>query len=197
MFSILENFLVEYKWIVIILHVLGAALGVGGATVTDILFFKFLRDHKISRREADIMNSVSKIIWIALGLIIVSGIALYLPASERLNDSAKFMTKMIAVIVLVLNGIALNMIVAPRLVKIYFGDLDPIKKERTKIIRRLSFALGAISITSWYFVFILGSLRSFTLNFQEFMMIYLSLILLAILGSQLFERNFSLLISKR
>lgn len=180
-------FFVEYKSIIVIIHLLSAAVGVGGATVADLLFFKSLKDFKITKDEADTMNSISALLWVSLFILIISGIALYLPEAGRLNDSAKFFTKMIAVIVLLVNGTVLNIFIAPKLPFISFDDQNIPIENKHHTFRRFAFAFGAISITSWYFVFILGALRKFTLNFSQFILIYVSLLLVAIIGSQIFN----------
>ncbi len=191
MMSILQNtiipFCIEYKSIIVIIHLLSAAVGVGGATITDLLFFRFLKDFKITKEEADTMNSISSLIWITLFVLIISGIALYLPETARLNDSAKFFTKITAIIVLIINGIILNVLIAPKLPFISFEDKNIPIENKHHIIRRFAFAFGAISISSWYFIFILGALRKFTLNFQQFILIYISILIIAIVGSQIFN----------
>lgn len=101
----------------IILHVLGVSLGLGGAVITDLFFFKFLKDLRISNEEADTLRTLSNIIWSAIIVLIVTGVGLFWPQSERLLDSGKFLTKIIAVIVLVINGFMLNFLIAPRLVE--------------------------------------------------------------------------------
>lgn len=183
-------FFVEYKSIIVIIHLLSAAVGVGGATVTDLLFFKFLKDFKITKSEADIMNSISTLIWIALFMLIISGIALYLPENVRLNDSAKFLTKIIAIAVLFINGIILNVFIAPKLPLISFKE-NTQRENKYNMLRSFAFAFGAISISSWYFIFILGSLRKFTLNFNQFILIYLGILFVAILSSQIFNHRLS------
>lgn len=189
--NVIANILANYKSIFVIIHVLAAGVGVGSATITDFLFFRFLKDYKITEQEADIINSISQIIWVAIGLLFVSGVGLYLPGAERLNDSAKFMTKIFALSVLVINGVFLNIVVAPKLSKIYFSSDEKNIDIYVRKLRRIAFSLGGISIVSWYFIFILGALRTFTLNFQEFMLIYLGLLFIAIMGGNIFERNFT------
>lgn len=49
----------RYHELVLIGHFLGVALGLGGATITDIFFFKFLKDFRISEWEADVMHTLS------------------------------------------------------------------------------------------------------------------------------------------
>ncbi|MBP9821443.1 MAG: vitamin K epoxide reductase family protein [Candidatus Pacebacteria bacterium] len=180
--------LAEYKTIVVILHAFAAALGVGAVTMTDLFFFKFLKDYRISHDEASIMDTLSDVIWFALVLLVVTGIALYIPSSVALLVSTKFMAKMVVVGVVIVNGVTLNMLVAPKLVKISFGEEHVEHDGEMHQLRRLGFALGAVSLTSWYIVFILGSLRSIPLSSIAILGIYVALLCFAVIGSQVFDR---------
>lgn len=182
--------LVAYKKLLVVLHLLGMALGVGAATITDIFFFKFLRNYKITEPEADIMKTLSHVIWFALGLLVVSGLGLYLPESNFLNDSSKFIVKIIGVAVLIVNGFFLNVLIQPRLVHISFNEPHPHRPGELHVLRKLSFALGAISISSWYFVFVLGALRRIKVEFLDLFLGYVLLLLGAVICSQIFEHFF-------
>lgn len=184
----LKGLLSEHRTLIIVLHALAGAVGVGTATITDILFFKFLKDYKISESEHDLMNTLSNVIWFALGLIVVTGIGLYLPESERLLNSSKFITKVTAVFVLIVNGVLLNLVVSPKLMQITFGEEHQHIKGELHFLRKLSFALGAISISSWYLVFILGSLKKIPVTPRMGIILYFTLLLVAVFGSQLFDR---------
>src|SRR3989344_1202701 len=107
--------------------------------------------------------------------------------------SSTFLVKQIIVLVIILNGTFLNLFISPKLINISFGEPHVHKEHELNYLRRLAFALGAISITSWYSVFILGSLHSVTLKFGEILGIYLVVIFVAVIFSQVFES----LISKR
>lgn len=178
----------EYKGVVVILHAIAATIGVGTATVADVFFFKFLSDRKISVFEADVLNTLSKVIWCALGLLVVTGFGLYLPATEILHTSSKFVVKMVGVGVLIINGIALNLVVSPRLIHITFGEMHRHVEGELVRLRRVAFALGAISISSWYMIFILGSIRSIPVPVSSLLPMYLLLILVAVGVSQVVDR---------
>jgi uncharacterized membrane protein len=166
----------------IIIHNIGFILGLGGATITDLFFFRFLKDNNISEEEKSTMDMLSSIIWVGLGILIVSGIALYLPEQARLDSSSKFMLKVVVVSVVIINGILLNMLVAPRLRELSFEDTPPARH-----FRKIAFALGGISISSWYTAFLLGSLRSIQISFMHGLLIYGGLLICVIIGSQAYE----------
>ncbi len=178
----------EYRTAILILHLVAAAIGVGAATITDVFFSKFLKDFKISESESDILNTLSQVIWFALAFIILTGVGLYLPESERLLVSSKFLVKMIVVAVIVVNGAVLNLLISPKLVHISFGESHEHQSGELHKLRKLAFALGAVSITSWYSAFILGALHRLPFSFLELLGAYLLLLILAVIGSQIMER---------
>lgn len=185
----LRVFLAEYKSVLVILHALAAAIGVGAATITDIFFFRFLKDYKISESEHSMMNTLSNVIWFALGMIIITGIGLFIPRSEELLQSSKFLIKVVAVAVVLLNGTALNLVVSPKMMSLNFGEVDDRKLGRHHYMRKLSFALGAISIVSWYLVFILGSLKSIPIPFITALILYIGVLSGAVIMSQIMDRR--------
>lgn len=191
-FNVVE-LLAQYKGLIVLIHAVGAAIGVGAVTITDVFFMRFLKDYRINHDEAATLHVLSNVIWVALGILIVSGIGLFVVNSAVLMITPKFLVKVLIVGVLVVNGVFLNLIIHPRLVDISFGERTVKAPGELHYLRKLAFAFGAVSIVSWYTVFILGSLRTVSLSFAAIFGIYLGLIILAVAGSQYFDH----LISKR
>lgn len=175
--------LASQKVLWVIVHNIGFILGVGAATITDVFFFKFLKDNIITQEEKDTMDTLSAVIWAGLAILVVSGIALYIPEQARLAVSSKFLIKVVVIGVIVLNGFLLNMIVAPNMRRLSFEGSLPEKR-----FRRLAFALGGISFTSWYIAFFLGALRKIPIDFSFALWTYLAILALVIVGSQIMER---------
>ena len=98
---------------------------------------------------------------------------------------------MIVVGVIILNGAFLNLLISPRLVHISFGKRHPHEPGELHHLRKLAFALGAVSIVSWYSAFILGALRRLSFSFIELLSAYLVIVALAVIGSQITERRFA------
>lgn len=178
------SFLGAHQLKFLTLHILGVALGLGGATISDILFFKFLKDFQISKKEEEVLHLMKNIILGALFLIIVSGIAVYLTDTAKYNASSDFMVKAIGVMVVTLNGILLHVYVAPHLIHLNLKK----HKKMGRNWHRFAFALGAISIVSWYSVFLIAMLKSIiTLSFWELLGAYITALILGIVGSQAME----------
>lgn len=180
----------KYRLTILIFHSLGAAIGLGVATVADILFFRFLKDFKISDFEAQVLRVLSQAIWLALAVIVLAGIGLYLPSAEALALSPKFLVKMIIVAVIIVNGAFLNLLVSPKLVRISFGGKHEHEAGELRRERRMAFAMGAVSIVSWYSAFILGLLKKVPLSFPVLLSIYAGLLIAAVVASRIMEKIF-------
>lgn len=182
------EFFTTIKPIIVILHALSAAIGLGAVVTTDALFFKFLKNYKISEKEADTLDTISKVIWGAIFLLFITGAALYVSAPLEYLAKSKFVAKLIVFLVIVLNGIALNAVISPYLVKLSFNDDSRTlhRSTRMRVLRRVAFASGGISMISWFTVFILGSIRSIPVTTWQALLIYTGLILCVVAGSQIF-----------
>ena len=130
---------------------------------------------------------VSEVVWFGLALLVISGIGLYLPEMAHLNESPKFLVKMIVVGVIIVNGVFLNLKISPQLVKISFGGKH--KMGELRGFRKLAFALGAVSLTSWFSAFILGIFRSVPLSFIHLLAIYIIALAIAVSLSQILESH--------
>ncbi len=182
------DLLAEHHTWLVASHMLGLAFGLAGATITDVFFFRFLRDFRISQWEAEIMRTLSQVIWFGLAILVISGIGLYLPQASALNQSAKYLVKMIVVVVIIVNGAFLNLMISPQLVHISFGERHHHMRGELHRIRKIAFALGAVSLTSWYSAFVLGVLRSTTLGFWTLLALYVGMLAVMVGVSQLMER---------
>lgn len=179
----------DNRMLLTVAHLLGVVVGFGGAIITDTLSFKFLRDGKMSEAERDTLHTISQLIWLALAVIVVSGLGLFLPASERLLASNKFLAKMVVVMVVILNGATYRFIVEPKVMTIFSGNQDmPAPMRR---LRRLAFALGGISSTSWLTAFVLGLLPPLSYPLRLILGVYGCILLVNIGISQVVERRFN------
>lgn len=165
---------------------MGVVLGFGGAIITDLLFIKFLGNLKVSNSELNILRTMSKVIWLGIFIIVTSGALLFLSDPEGYLNTPKFLAKMVIVLIIILNGLVLNFIVTPNLRKINFGKFKNSKERKMRSLRKLAFASGSISAVSWWSAFILGSLSSLPLTLNSILLIYFSVLSVAIISSQVF-----------
>lgn len=165
----------DWRVILVTIHIIGVALGVGGATVSDLLFFKSAKDGKIENYEFGFMKAASKIVWAGFAVLVFSGIALFVLArlkllGPRVMYNPGIWAHIIAAAVILFNGLAMHWKVFPAFessLGISFGRAEQILKNR-KII----FTTGAVSIVSWYFALILGATRGFGLPLSWILAFY-------------------------
>jgi uncharacterized membrane protein len=189
-YQVVVPLLAAYRLFLLGLHLFAMAIGLGGATVADFLFFRFLKDFRISYDEAAILRSLSQVIWVGLALLVMTGVGLYLPQAEALNASGKFLAKMVVVSVIIINGAFLNLYITPRLVNMCFGRQHPHHKGELHSARRIALALGAISATSWYSAFILGVMPRGIADFTLLISGYFGIVAGAVVVSQLIDRAY-------
>lgn len=171
-------------------HLIGVAVGVGSATVSDVLFFRFLKDYRISKQEERVLHALHPLFWGALILLIVTGSVFYLHDVAYYSANPRFQLKMIVVAVIILNGILLNLVVSPRLRKMSFGGHHTGHYPGgLHHLQHAAFTLGAISITSWYTALVLGALGGLRFTLVQGITAYLVLLGVAVIASQVVEWN--------
>lgn len=185
--TVFVTFFQESRKVYLGLHIIAIALGLGGATFNDIFFFKFLKDFQIDEQEAGILHTFSEIIWLSIGLFIVSGIALYIPNSQILMETPKFLVKLISFTVVVINGFYFNLLIGPRLTETFIGK-QSLEHHQINYYRKFAFAQGAISMISWYTTFILGLVdKKIPFSFIQILGTYIFLLIGGVIVSQIME----------
>ena len=157
----------------------------GTALVSDILFNNYIKDGKVQKTESRTLEILSQIVWISLGFIVLSGLFLFLSDPIRYSTSVKFLVKMTIVGVVIINGYIFHRLIHPSLLKIDFTDTN-VHHKYVKL-RKLAFACGSISLTSWILAFTLGMLGHIPLSYLEAIVSYLVLLFGGIFIAQIVE----------
>lgn len=180
--------MIDYHQIAVGVHLIGFALGLGGATISDIMFFKALRSKVISAEHFNFLHTLSKIIWAGLILLIASGAAMFaLIYSEQgslpLLASPRWQAKLILVAVVLINGFAFKYKIFP-----YLKSLIGSRLELQNIGSRITALTisGTISILSWYSILIISLLpRTVRPALYIFLGIYIALFIIGMVISRL------------
>jgi len=99
-----------------LLHIVFTAWGLGGATVGAVLMLKAKKDPAISQALMKIMAPVSKLIWLGLAGLILTGIAISaLGAGKGYFNIETLLAKHVIVILLVIFGLNISLRLLPRL----------------------------------------------------------------------------------
>ncbi len=185
------DFFAEYQRLFLTFHILSVVIGMGGATVADLLFFSFLKDFKISKKETEVMGILSNVILGAMFLLYATGFCIYLSNIPTYSVSPAFFSKTVIVAVLTINGVLMHAYVAPRMIHISFLKKEFGSKHVIHRLRGLAFAMGAVSFSSWYFVFFLSMLKRMLpawVEHQHILGAYAVIVALAVVSSQIVQR---------
>lgn len=178
----------EYETILTGLHILGAIIGMGAAFTSDAIFFSSIRDEKVSRTELRFIKLGGRLVWIGLGLIVLSGALLFLGDPEYYLASAKFLSKMTIVGVLVVNGALFHLIHIPRFHR-HANHHFPSSDEFMRAVPLL-LAGGVVSTVSWFSALALGLWRGMPYAYLEVMGAYLVLLAFGACFTILFKKHF-------
>jgi len=178
--------------ILLTIHLIRVAFGLGGATISDLSFFRALKmGDRITPDTVNWMRLFSIMIWIGIAILFVSGVGLFLLHPRLYLSIPGFIAKMIFVAVLIINGLFLNYYVTTRLTTFNFSE-HYARRDAAWRARKLSFVFGAVSTTTWYsviFVAMFKTMLSFTLT--EYLLIYFALLVIAISSSLVLENRLS------
>lgn len=170
--------------VVVLFHVLAVIVAVGAVSVTDYLHLVGLRRKKLEKQLKDVYPNVSRMIHFALMVIILTGILLVMQKPSLL-ESTHFILKMCLVVVVTVNGIFLQKVIAPNL------DLCVLKgtKYCSQNLLYTSAISGSLSVVSWYAIVVLAFTKSLGYTPLQFIFVYAIVLVIAILTAVYFERK--------
>lgn len=168
--------------VLLILHLIGLAIGAGAAYFSEALFSHSLKDKVISETEYYIIKLASAVVWVGLSIMFVTGLLIFLGDSERLLDSSKFLAKMTILVILIFNGVVFHVKQIPALKK-YIGKNLAKSKGFKKELSTPFFIGGAVSGVSWTAAIVLGALPGIDLTYLEIMQLYIAVALIASVGA--------------
>lgn len=172
--------------VVLIMHLIGVAMGVGGAVTTDATFLRSIWDRTITKGQLELIEIISKVVVSGLGLLILTGISLVAlnPHYLSLDDGSQlFWVKMTLVLILSINGALFHQKILPILRRHQDKNLAS-EEVRNKLW--LLASTGGLSGISWFSILILGKGMQITdASYLLIMNVYLVLVLGAVLTGYL------------
>jgi len=159
-------------------HIIGVAFGAGAAFVGDIIFINSVKDKHLSQSENRLLDLIGTVVWLGLGILVLSGLGLVWQRPDIFLNSGKFWAKMTIVLIIALNGLFFHFAHRPVFKKSVGSEFS---NEHTIIKRRKWLMVsGAISVTSWMYVIILGTLKATPFSYFQFIGFYLALLSIGI-----------------
>jgi hypothetical protein len=178
------------KAVLLFVHLIGLALGLGAATLLDLLVVRMLVAGKIAPSQPAFIEFAAAVVTAGLALLWLSGLGLlayYSAFDLTALQNPKVWAKVAIVAVLTLNGLFIHAAVLP-LIKRQAGRglFDGISEVRKSLL----LTAGAVSITSWFMPVFLAVSRplNFVVPAQIILAAYVVLLVVAVIGSHLFAR---------
>lgn len=166
--------------IALIIHLTGLILGLGSTTVADLSLVRILRRRVIHEEDYLNLKFLSHLVWLGWGVLLASG--LWLVALNGWVPADKHLAKLVITLVIGANGLYLHRVVFPKILEAINHDLVTTSFWKTL---GASVTSGAISVTSWWVVFVMGALRQLSFTTGELLLGYVVVLLGAILIGQL------------
>lgn len=193
------DILLTYKDVFVVLHTISFAIGLGAATVHDVAFGNYLSKFDKERWNSLAYDICFQLIRVSLLWTALSGLALYLPEMNRLSLSTLFQFKILLLVIICANSYLFHYRILPKLANSFFYDslASMQDKKSMRKLHKLAFAMGSISLTSWYSIASLAGLRNLELNFFLLLAIYLGLVSFSVLSSFIAAAKLSVRLEER
>jgi hypothetical protein len=150
---------IPWKTAILIVHLVGLAIGIGAATVLDLLIVRSLVKGHVSRDLASLARPTSAVVAAGLLLLWLSGLGFlfhYYVENPIALTNPKIWAKIAIVGILTLNGLFIHKAILPLLER----NAGTALFHRVAPAHKLAFLVaGAISATSWYVPLALGALK--------------------------------------
>jgi hypothetical protein len=160
-------------------HFAGIVLGVGAATLLDLIIFRFVLTRRIEETHIRIIIFSAYVILTGLALLWISGIGLlgyYWLFDPAKMDNPKLLAKIIIVGVLTLNAFFVHYFALPQ-IRVQIGQhlLDGLSRSHCVFL----IFIGTVSAISWYIPLVLGIVPQFnnTIPVEIILASYTALIL--------------------
>lgn len=137
--------MIDIYTLLVIAHLFGSALGLGGATFIEVFLNKSLKDGVMDPTEKLFMSTTYQVLRIGLVISLVTGLGFvvyYLVNDQvfRMNNGI-FVAKMLIIVIMLVNAYLLQI----HQMKLWWGS--------------------TLSFMSWYFAFLLGTFLTHAVRF--------------------------------
>lgn len=181
----------DLYFLLVIIHVIGAVIGVGAATMGDILFFKSLKDGALEKKELEFLKTISAAVWAGLFILVFSGFGFFLVYRVSFPETGliynpTYLIKLTIAAVIFFNGLFMHWKVFPLLESQVGRTLNnPDFLSRAQPV----FTSGAISIVSWYSALILGAARGIDASYFSILVVYLVVLWIGIVFANIIGKR--------
>ncbi|MBI4032205.1 hypothetical protein HY374_00695 [Candidatus Berkelbacteria bacterium] len=150
-------------------HVIGTVLGVGAATINDVLFMRAIGSTEEGEAYRRYNGTLSLVAWVGITILAASAMYFWIQM-PGIHGSEKILTKIGLTALLALNGLAMHMLLRPRVMSMKPADW----KDAGKLdwVKSVGVPLGVLSAVSWYTALILGAVGRTSWGYEQILPYY-------------------------
>jgi hypothetical protein len=160
--------------IALIFHLIGLVFGIGGATVTDLIFVTGVRKRHVGHTLQVVMEAASRVVLAGYAILVASGVVLITTGT---HPTPRFWAKMIIVAVIGINGAVAHLVTFPKLSRMMHTNSTAVT---IGFLHQLSIT-AAISATSWYAALVVGAWKTTWVPFAAWVAVYAACTLMIVL----------------
>ena len=164
-------------------HSFHSILTVGTVIVLDFIFFTSESVARIKRQLYPLLPTVSKVIWIGLGIEFLSVLLIF---EEAIMLTPMFFFIQTVIAIIIINGAFLSGPMNKKLIEsVKGGDVRKLSPKWIKI----EGVVGVISISSWTTITFLDFLKGLTASYWQFMTFYIGVLIFAYISYRIIEKT--------
>ena len=161
-------------------HGFHSVLTLGTVLILDFLFLTSKHSVILQQHIFPLTPTLSKVVWIGLGIEFISTALIF---NQAISLTPKFFFMQTIIGIIIINGVLLS---GPITRKILTSIQEGGKALNKKWISFANIA-GVISITSWFSITLVDSFENLTLNYHHFILFYLGLLIIGLLGHRIWH----------
>ncbi len=183
------EFLFSYRHLLEWLFVASTLIGTLATTLHASRFIIFLKDFKITKGEYKRLIMYSQTAWVSIAFAFLSGAGLILTDVYReITGNSEFMVMGIIIGVLIVYEFIQNMIIAPQLIDIHFGDKPKLDDVEHNYQRKIAFSFVMVGVVSWYMLLLFSNFSWHEYEPLFLLWIYTGVIIASVALALVFER---------
>jgi hypothetical protein len=183
--------LMDWKTLALQVHLGSAVLAIIFVAITHTYVHRAFWHPERAPLSSRVLHGLSVAIWLGLLLMSISGAFVFAEKLDELVRSEKFLAKMTIVLVLIVNGIFLNLVITPRVLALSRTDWF-YRNFRFRKVMRLAVPSVVTSLVSWCGALLLGASQYQDWAYFQIIGAYLVFIVLGILaGFLMMDSNLS------
>ncbi len=182
-------FFEDYKVVWSAIYIIGLVLGLWFSTLGDLRFLRYFKRFNLNQSEILKLQTFFINIWIPIALVVIGLFLGFMANPVASVGSPNYVIRSIVAGVILINGIMFYLISGRKL--IWSRSFEEETESARDLLRKISFAFSAVSISSWYSLLVLSLIYKIQIGFETLILVYVGVVSLCVMVSQFYEYFFA------